>query len=122
MYIIQPHRGCSQQSKKRDINKIYALQHGRLLSPSIVRRAGNSAGRRWSLFGGKELRGCATWALLRAYPQIGFSGIAPDFELAMAVTIEQNRKRSSATLRILRLRSGQRRPKGGCEHQSFICG
>jgi two-component system, OmpR family, phosphate regulon sensor histidine kinase PhoR len=40
----------------------------------------------------------------------------------LVATIEQNRKRSSATLRILRLRSEQRQPKAGYERKSFIYG
>jgi hypothetical protein len=39
--------------------------------------------------------------LLRACPEISFSGIMLYFEADLAVTIEQNRRRSSAALRIL---------------------
>ncbi|MGA2734411.1 MAG: hypothetical protein ABSG35_17690, partial [Syntrophobacteraceae bacterium] len=49
-------------------------------------------------------------------------GIAPDFETDLVAKIEQNRRRSWATSRILRLRSGQSRPKAGCERKGFIYG
>jgi len=45
-----------------------------------------------------------------------------DFETDLFATIEQNRKCSSSTMRILRLRSDQRRPKAGCDDQNFIYG
>ena len=40
----------------------------------------------------------------------------------MVARIEQNRRRSGATSRILRLRSGQSNPKAGCERKGFIYG
>ncbi len=40
----------------------------------------------------------------------------------MVAKIEQNRRRSWATSRILPLRSGQSRPKAGCERKGFIYG
>ena len=40
----------------------------------------------------------------------------------MVARIEQNRRRSWATSRILRLRSGRRRPNAGCERKGFIYG
>ena len=47
-------------------------------------------------------------------------GIAPDFEADLVARIEQNRRRSSATSRILRLRRGKSRPKAGCERKGVI--
>jgi len=49
-------------------------------------------------------------------------GIAPDFEADLVARIEQNRRRSSATSRILRLRSGKSRPKAGCGRKGVIYG
>ncbi len=40
----------------------------------------------------------------------------------LVATIEQNRRRSWTTLRILRLRSGRSGPKAECEHKGFIYG
>jgi hypothetical protein len=50
-------------------------------------------------------------------------GTAPDFEAGLVARIEQNRRRSSATSKILRLRSGGKsRPKAGCERKGVIYG
>jgi len=60
--------------------------------------------------------------ILRVCPQIGLWGFAPDFEAEMVARNGQNRGRSWAMSRILRLRSVRSRPKAGCERKGLIYG
>jgi len=45
---------------------------------------------------------------------------APGFRLGLVELIEQNRKRSRATLRILRLKFGQKRPEDGMHNGTLF--
>ena len=56
---------------------------------------------------------------LRACPKICHLRIAPYFETDSVAKKEQNRRRNWTTPEE-RLRSGQSRPKAGCEHKGFI--
>jgi hypothetical protein len=58
----------------------------------------------------------------RLSEKTSFLEIAPNFEMALIAVIEENRIRSRATERVLRLKNDQRQLKTGCEHKSFAYG